>query len=123
MKRDGSFTAANSVVGAIEAFFVEGTVVATDPIFIYGWYSTTNPPVNAPLALGEYLPEAGLTARSFSWAPTSPPTLVWENCGFRGGAATFVLDQDTSLVYTVFDGNANQGPSHIPVYLVPTIYN
>ena len=55
-------------------------------------------------------------------APTSPPTLMWENCGFEGGAAEFVLDQDNGLVYVVFDGNENQGTSHIPIYLVPTIY-
>jgi hypothetical protein len=123
LKRDGSYTAANSAVNAIEAFFVDGTLVAADPIFIYGWYTTTNPAVDAPLALGEYLPEAGLTARTFSWASTTPPTLVWENCGFQGGAAQFVLNQDNGLIYAVFDGNVNQGSNPLPIWIVPTIFN
>jgi hypothetical protein len=98
-------------------FFNDGVLFALDATYGVGWYATTSPAVDAQFALSEYLPNSGMTAKTFSMGSTAPYPLIWENCGFAQDPATFVWDEDTGNIYVVFDGNQNQGTNHEPMIL------
>ncbi|KUJ09827.1 uncharacterized protein LY89DRAFT_788072 [Mollisia scopiformis] len=97
---------------AVPVFFSDGVLFALDPTYGIGWYATTSPAVDAPFALSEYLPNSGLTAKTFSMGANYPYALSWDNCGFSDSPATFVWDEDVGEIFVVFDGNENQGVNH-----------
>lgn len=98
-------------------FLADGILFASDPTYGIGWYATTSPAVDAPFALSEYVPNSGLTAKTFSFGNSFPYALTWDNCGFSQSPATFVYDEDVAQVFVVFDGNTTQGAYSEPMIL------
>lgn len=92
----------------------------------YGWFTADIPAVNKLFAISAYDQNSGKTARTFSFqgslakrtAAPMPMALLWDNCGFYEGSASFVYDSAEYNVYVIFDGVTNLGANRQKAYLV-----